>query len=1084
MCSACVHIAIFSANYARSPWCLAELSFMLKTETKIIPVFYHVDPSDLRWVAQGKGCYVSAFSYYEEKGRYTSGKLKEWKMALENISTRSGLVIKNNYDEGKVLKDIENKVLKEMKKVPFEVAKHPVGLDCMVQELERYTLQSVQSKSNVQIVGIVGEEGIGKTTLAKELYNQKCSLFQNSSFIFHVRDAASKSAIHKKQKKLLKDIGVKTQDLIFDNIEEGKAILTSRLRSLSVLIVLDDIYHEDQLDALLPASAKDRLGSGSLIIVTSRVLGVLTKWGISSNAIYRMKGLDESDALKLLCQHAFLQPNPEEGFEDLVRKYLIECKGLPLSLLKCGKEVYKKSRETKLKGIISLSSHRRVEINDVLCNSIQSEEGNQIVWLDQSTGKISLKTSARSLTITHGNDNTFWPWVSTEESSFGQVKESVGVWFFKVYKRIECKLLSPNTEYTVAFVVKIDQCKMDSYQSPFEFSLQTIEGNLISSALFLDDLEKPVESHGGFDMTPVKYGENGWMEFVVGEFFLKEDDGRGQARVVDVFMKNENCNFQKSGIFLDGLKIIPKTIKKSMDEKSAQIMGNDGPRFKAAKSANPYANASDIEWARKLPPNYHRILSRAVIKEEYSSMEEIYFALCNSIQIEKGKQVVWLDKSTGKIGMKVSARSLTITHGNDNKYWRWVSTEDSSFTESVGVWYFKVYKRLECMLLSPNTEYTVAFVVKIDQSKMDSYQSPFEFSLQTTEGNLIQSARFLDDLEKPVESHGVFNMTPVKDGEHGWMEFVVGEFFLKEDDGRGQARVVDVFMKNENTNFQKSGIFLDGVKITPKTIKKSGEQVYEKSMEERSTQIKRNDCPRSKADKSANSYANASDIEWARKLPANYHKILSRAVIQKDYSSMKEIYDALCNSIQIEKGKQSVWLDKSTCKICLKASARSLTITHGNDNRYWPWVSTEESSFGEVKESGVWFFKVYKRLECALLSPNTEYTVTFVVKIDQRKMDSYQSPFEFSLQTIEGNLINSARFLDDLEKPVESHGGFDMTPVKYGENGWMEFVVGEFFMKEDDGSGKARVVDVFMKNENCDFQKNGIFLDGVKITPK
>ncbi|GLJ10583.1 hypothetical protein SUGI_0131120 [Cryptomeria japonica] len=93
----------------------------------------------------------------------------------------------------------------------------------------------------------------------------------------------------------------------------------------------------------------------------------------------------------------------------------------------------------------------------------------------------------------------------------------------------------------------------------------------------------------------------------------------------------------------------------------------------------------------------------------------------------------------------------------------------------------------------------------------------------------------------------------------------------------------------------------------------------------------------------------ASDIEWARTLPPHYHKILSRAVIQKDCSSKEEFDDALCNSIQIEKGKQ----------------------------------------------------------------------------------------------TIEGNWISSARFLDNIEKPVDSYGGFDMTPVKYEENRWIEFVVGE-----------------------------------------
>lgn len=96
MRSASLHIAIFSKSYAHSPWCLAELSFMLKTGTRIVPVFYYVDPSDLRWVGQGKGIYSPAFSQYEQKGRYTSEKLEEWKMALQNISFHSGFVVNND----------------------------------------------------------------------------------------------------------------------------------------------------------------------------------------------------------------------------------------------------------------------------------------------------------------------------------------------------------------------------------------------------------------------------------------------------------------------------------------------------------------------------------------------------------------------------------------------------------------------------------------------------------------------------------------------------------------------------------------------------------------------------------------------------------------------------------------------------------------------------------------------------------------------------------------------------------------------------------------------------------------------------
>ncbi|XP_057837026.2 probable 2' cyclic ADP-D-ribose synthase BdTIR [Cryptomeria japonica] len=58
--SAAVHIAILSKGYAESPWCLEELDLMLRSKAKIIPLFYGVKPSDLRYIE--RGVYGKAFT--------------------------------------------------------------------------------------------------------------------------------------------------------------------------------------------------------------------------------------------------------------------------------------------------------------------------------------------------------------------------------------------------------------------------------------------------------------------------------------------------------------------------------------------------------------------------------------------------------------------------------------------------------------------------------------------------------------------------------------------------------------------------------------------------------------------------------------------------------------------------------------------------------------------------------------------------------------------------------------------------------------------------------------------------------------
>ncbi|GLJ38796.1 hypothetical protein SUGI_0790870, partial [Cryptomeria japonica] len=270
-------------------------------------------------------------------------------------------------DEGKLLKSVVNCVMKHMKtKVYMEVAKYPVGLDEAVNAFESI----LDSSQNIQIVGIVGMGDSGKTTLAREIYNRKSSLIDKSSFLFEVRDAENKNELCIRQKKLMQDIGVRPE---FGNVEEGKIFLKMKLRFLQVFVILDDVDSLEQLDALLPGI--DSLGQGSLIIVTSRELGILKSWGISS--IYPIKGLNPRHAKELLCWHSFLQSSPPIEFEDLVEKFVHNCKGLPLSLRVFGGLLYKKPKEywnSQLKKISRILPHDIKEKLKISFNALDKEE--------------------------------------------------------------------------------------------------------------------------------------------------------------------------------------------------------------------------------------------------------------------------------------------------------------------------------------------------------------------------------------------------------------------------------------------------------------------------------------------------------------------------------------------------------------------------------------------------------------------------------------------------------------------------------------------------------------------------------------
>ncbi|GLJ24392.1 hypothetical protein SUGI_0465860 [Cryptomeria japonica] len=315
-----VHIAIFSKRYAESPWCLAELLLMLETKAKIIPVFYELEPWELRRIE--KGIYADAFKKYEEKGRYLE-KLNEWKEALQTLSFIAGVEFHSFKDYKIIVAAVEEEV---KRKKCLHVAKYPCGLE--------------KRKDKPNIVGIFGMGGVGKTTLTKELFNRKRSDYSRSCFLFDVREASVRSELPLLQRQLLKDLfDHKDPSLSFRNKEEGKSGLNDHLQrshSLNFLIVVDDIDHVEQLDALLIMDILNK-SNNSLIIVTTRDIGVVINAGITVG--YPLKGMDRNHGWELFCWHAFDQPLPHSGYEGLIDQFVDVCRGLPLSLQVLGRLV-------------------------------------------------------------------------------------------------------------------------------------------------------------------------------------------------------------------------------------------------------------------------------------------------------------------------------------------------------------------------------------------------------------------------------------------------------------------------------------------------------------------------------------------------------------------------------------------------------------------------------------------------------------------------------------------------------------------------------------------------------------------------
>ncbi|XP_059063265.1 disease resistance protein Roq1 isoform X2 [Cryptomeria japonica] len=336
ICSSLVQIAIFSQGYATSSWCLDELVLMLeqKPNALFIPVFYDVQPWELRHIENEQSKYAAAFSYYRSKGRYLD-KLDEWRKALESAADISGFEL-SHIEHQDLCQNIVSRVLQEVQerknRIPLDVAKYPVALAELVEDFESCCSETRRHErpktvDKVMIAGIYGLGGSGKTTLAKELFNRKRSGYHASSFLSDVRESHANRELQCLQSQLLKDL-LKIEDLKISSVHHGIGELKDlmgRARHLHFLIVLDDIDHQDQLDALLP---QGMLSSSSLIIITTRDQSLLR----GADILYKMKLLNRDHARDLFCSHAFRGLDPPIAYERMVESFLEFCGDLPLSL--------------------------------------------------------------------------------------------------------------------------------------------------------------------------------------------------------------------------------------------------------------------------------------------------------------------------------------------------------------------------------------------------------------------------------------------------------------------------------------------------------------------------------------------------------------------------------------------------------------------------------------------------------------------------------------------------------------------------------------------------------------------------------
>jgi hypothetical protein len=223
---------------------------------------------------------------------------------------------------------IERVNLKLVKKTCFQVAQYLVGIEFHVQDLK--LILDIEKNESTCMLGIFGVGGIGKTTLAKAIYNSIASQFESSCFLENIREISSQKGLIHLQNKLLSII-LRGSSLMVDNVDQGITLIQKRLHQLRILVVLDDVDHSDHLEKIVGKG--NWFGLGSRIIITTRDKHLLTKHQVLS---YEVKELDYYKALQLFSWHAFNKYKPDDDYVKITEDVVHYTGGLPLALTVLG----------------------------------------------------------------------------------------------------------------------------------------------------------------------------------------------------------------------------------------------------------------------------------------------------------------------------------------------------------------------------------------------------------------------------------------------------------------------------------------------------------------------------------------------------------------------------------------------------------------------------------------------------------------------------------------------------------------------------------------------------------------------------